>query len=46
MEIEDSDEEGSKEECEEAEVNYMEEMICVIESLKKEKNKISHSRHN
>jgi hypothetical protein len=30
MEIEDSDEEGSKEECEEAKVDYMEELMCDI----------------
>jgi hypothetical protein len=39
MEIEDLDEEGPKEECEEAEVDYREELMCDIESLNKEKNK-------
>jgi hypothetical protein len=39
MEIEDSDEEGFEEECEEEEVDYREELICAIEALKKEKKK-------
>jgi hypothetical protein len=46
MEIEDSDGEGFGEECEEAEVDYREELICSIEDLKKEKKKKNHSRKN
>jgi hypothetical protein len=39
MEIQDYDEEGSEEECEEAELDYREELMCSIEDLKKEKKK-------
>jgi hypothetical protein len=46
IEIKDSDEEGSKKECEEEEVNYKEELICGIEALKKENKKKNHSRKN
>jgi hypothetical protein len=39
MVVEDSDEEGSEEECEEVEANYREELMCAIEALKIEKRK-------
>jgi hypothetical protein len=39
MAIEDSNEEGSEEECEEAEVACREELMCAIKSPKKEKKK-------
>jgi len=42
MEIEDSDEEGFEEECEEEEVDYREQLICAIEALEgKEEKKIT-----
>jgi hypothetical protein len=39
MEVEDSDEEGTKEEYEEAEVDYREELLSAIEVIKREKKK-------
>jgi hypothetical protein len=35
MPVEDSDEEGFEEECKEAEVDYIEEFMCAIESIKR-----------
>jgi hypothetical protein len=39
MEVEDSDEEGTREEYEEAEVDYREELLSAIEVIKREKKK-------
>jgi hypothetical protein len=39
MAVEDSDEEGTKEEYEEAKIDYIEELLCVIEVIKREKKK-------